>query len=338
LLRALANPKALLYSPEPAGALAAREAVSRYYAARGVAVSPGQIVLSSSTSESYSWLFKLLCSPGDNILVPRPSYPLFDYLAALECVAVKQYPMRYDGAWAIDLREIEATVDERTRAVIVVNPNNPTGSFLKDGELAWLGALCRDRGAVLISDEVFSDFRFTRDPRKISTLAGRGDVQAFSLSGLSKVVGLPQMKLGWIIVNGSAEFSQACLGRLELIADTYLPVATPVALAAPYFLEAGAAVRDQILRRVSGNLDCLRSTSCEVLNVEGGWSAIVRVPRVKSEEQWCLELLGEDGVLVQPGYFFDFDTEAYLVVSLLTVPQDFIEGISRLARRVARCS
>ena len=263
---------------------------------------------------------------------------MFDYLAALECVAAKQYPLRYDGAWAIDLREIEAAVDERTRALIVVNPNNPTGSFLKDDELAWLAALCRNRGAVLISDEVFSDFGLTPDAHRISTLAGRSNVQAFSLSGLSKVVGLPQMKLGWIVVNGPAEFRQPCLDRLELIADTYLPVATPVALAAPYFLEAGLVVRDQILRRISGNLDCLRSTSCEVLSVEGGWSAIVRVPRVKSEEQWCLELLGEDEVLVQPGYFFDFDTEAYLVVSLLTAPQDFIEGISRLASRVARCN
>lgn len=340
---ALSDPRGLTYTPEPAGAATAREAVSRYYAGRGVSVRADQIVLSSSTSESYSWLFKLLCSPGDNVLVPRPSYPLFDYLAALESVAVKQYPLRYDGAWSIDVTGVEAVADQRTRAVVVVNPNNPTGSFLKAEELARLSALCRERDAVLISDEVFSDFAFAADPARAVTLAGCDDVEAFSLSGLSKVVGLPQMKLGWIVVSGPSEFREACLARLALIADTYLPVATPVALAAPRFLESGAGVREQIQRRIRANLEYLRTAEasgpcCRVLDVEGGWSAVVRVPSIRSEERWCLDLLNDEGVLVQPGYFFDFDTEAYLVVSLLTLPQVFTEGVSRLLSHVVRSS
>lgn len=330
LLAALADPRALLYNPDPRGLLAAREAVAEYYAQRGVDVPASRILLTASTSEAYSYLFKLLADPGDEILVPRPSYPLFDYLAAMESVRVRQYPLRYNGVWHIDFDALANAITPRTRAIVVVNPNNPTGSYLKRTEWERLQTF----GLPILSDEVFSDFAFASDPTRVATLTGASDALTFSMSGLSKIAGLPQMKLGWIVAGGPDH--TAALEGLEWIADTFLSVATPVQWALPRILAASATVQEQIRRRTRTNLEHLRErassarSSCRCLHVEGGWYAILEMPRIRTEEQWALHLLADRDVLVQPGYFYDFEEEAFLVLSLLTPPAAFAEGLSRI--------
>jgi len=339
ILGAFQDKRALAYEPVPAGMRAARETVAGYYAARGLIVDPACVFLTASTSESYGWLFKMLADSGDEVLVPRPSYPLFEFLAQLELVRVIQYPLVYHNGWSIDLDALTQAVTGRTRAIVLVNPNNPTGSFVKNGELQRLVELCEERGLALISDEVFTDYRFGPDPERVPSLTGIDEVLTFCLSGLSKVAGLPQMKLGWIIIGGPPALRSEAIERLELVADTYLSVGTPVQHALPRLLEAGESVRQQITARVSGNLAFLReriddASAARVLQVEGGWYATVRVPRTKTEEQWCLDLLQQDRVLVQPGFFYDFESEAYLVLSLLTAPEAFREGIRRLIARL----
>lgn len=320
---ALGDPRALSYNPAARGLDSAREAVSRYY---GGAISPSRILLTASTSEAYSQLFKLLADPADEVLVPRPSYPLFEFLAQLDSVQVRQYPLRYDGSWHIDFGALEHAITNRTRAIVVVNPNNPTGSFLKKTELERLESL----GLPLIADEVFSGYGFGDDPMRVRSLAGDRRVLTFSMSGLSKIAGLPQMKLGWIVASGPAH--ETALDRLELIADTYLSVATPVQIALPALLHS--TIGDQIRRRTAANLQLLRSriagSAIHMLNLEGGWYATLQVPRIRSEEEWSLHLLEKHDVLVQPGFFFDFETEAFLIVSLLTPPAVFERAIARI--------
>jgi alanine-synthesizing transaminase len=336
ILHAFAGPGILSYEPDPAGSASARAAVSAYYAARGHHVAPGRILLTASTSEAYAYLFKLLCDPGDHVLVPRPSYPLFEFLAGMESIGVKQYPLEYHGGWAIDIEGLAAEMDGRTRAVVLVNPNNPTGSFVKRNELDALVRLCADRQIALISDEVFSDYGFGFDARRVSTLAEVDGALSFSMSGLSKISGLPQMKLGWIAVSGPEALRTAAFERLEWIADTYLSVSTPVQCAAGLLLEAGAHVQQQIRGRTAANLALARKTlegsSAGILAVEGGWYITLQVPRTRGEEEWTLKLLERDNVLVQPGFFYDFASEAFLVVSLLTEPAIFEEGIERVDR------
>ena len=338
LMRAFDRAGALDYRPAPAGALDAREAVAAYYASRGCPVEAARILLTASTSEAYAYLFKLLANPGDNVLVPRPSYPLFDYLAAMESVEVRQYPLVYHGGWAIDLDGLEAAITAGTRAIVLVHPNNPTGSFVKLAELDALAGLCGQRGLALISDEVFSDYAFAPDHRRAGTLAGVTDCLAFSMNGLSKIAGLPQMKLGWIAVNGPAPLRAEAFEKLEWIADTYLSVGTPVQCAAGALLAAGEQVQMQIRERCATQLswarEALAGSPANILAVEGGWYITVQVPRVRSEEEWSLELLGREDVLVQPGFFYDFASEAYLVVSLLTAPEIFREGMTRLRRQL----
>ena len=335
LLTALTDPRALHYDPDPRGLLLAREAVSAYYAQRNVDVPPSCILLTASTSEAYSYLFKLLTNPGDEVLVPRPSYPLFDYLAAMESVAVRQYPLRYDGLWHIDFHALASAITPRTRAIVVVNPNNPTGSYLKRTEWEHLQAL----GLPILSDEVFSDFSFAPDPQRVTTLAGENSVLTFSMSGLSKIAGLPQMKLGWIVAGGPDH--RAALDGLEWIADTYLSVSTPVQLALPSLLTAARPVQEQIRAQTRSNLEHLRknllasASPCRCLAVEGGWYAILEVPRICTEEDWVLQLLAEKDVLVQPGFFYDFESEAFLVLSLLTPPAIFAEGLHRILESTA---
>jgi alanine-synthesizing transaminase len=336
IARLLSDPRSLTYEPEPAGLPAAREAVASYYGDRGEAVDPERILLTASTSEGYAYLFKLLANPGDEVLVPRPSYPLFEFLAELESVRVMQYPLVCDGAWEIDFDALRHAITPRTRAIIVVNPNNPTGSFLKQEEHEELIRICRDRRLAIVSDEVFSDYARHDDPRRVRTLSSTSEVLTFSLSGLSKVAGLPQIKLGWMVVNGPDALRREAIGRLEFIADTYLSVSTPVQWAAAGLLALRKGIQSQIETRVRRNLAVLcqafgSQSSNRVLNVEGGWYAIVQVPQIRSEEEWVLTLLDNHGVLVQPGFFFDFENEAFLVVSLLTREEVFRDGIGRWA-------
>ena len=341
IVRAFDDPRMLVYEPSPAGATEAREAVASYYAARGERVETGRILLTASTSEAYAWLFKLLCDAGDHVLVPRPSYPLFEFLANLESVEVRQYPLAYHGGWAIDLDALAAAVSDRTRAVVLVNPNNPTGSYVKRAELQALSRLCAERRIALISDEVFSDYALGEAPdaERVRTLVGVEECLAFSMSGFSKVAGLPQMKLGWIVTSGPAKLQAEAMEKLEWIADTYLSVSTPVACAAARLLAAGESVQRQIRERTAGNLavarDALAGSAAGILVVEGGWYITVRMPRIHSEEDWAIQLLTQASVLTQPGFFYDFESEAFLIVSLLSVPEVFREGIARLRRYCA---
>ncbi len=338
ILAAFSDPRCLIYEPAPAGHAGARQEVANYYARRGFTVDPARILLTASTSEAYSYIFKLLCDPGDRVLVPRPSYPLFEFLASLEGIDSAQYPLRYHDGWAIDFDSLDAALTPRTRCLVLVNPNNPTGSYLKRGEferlcLAGTGGPPTGRLA-LVSDEVFSDYALGPDPHRIATLAEQTQALSFSLGGLSKIAGLPQMKLGWIAIGGPPALAAQAFERLEWIADTYLSVATPVQHALPRLLESGEAVRRQIAARVQGNLTTLRGlakgSSVTILDVEGGWYAPARIPRTRSEEAWALDLLEHRDVLVQPGFFYDFESEAFLVLSLLPEPAMFQEGAARV--------
>jgi aspartate/methionine/tyrosine aminotransferase len=339
IVRAFEDAAMLAYEPAPAGTPAAREAVSAWYAARGRTVPAERILLTASTSEAYAYLFKLLTDAGDNVLVPRPSYPLFEFLADMESVAVRQYPLVYHGGWSIDLQAVERAVTPRTRAIVLVNPNNPTGSYVKRGELSALAEVCARRGMALISDEVFADYSLADDEDRVATLAGVEECLAFSMSGLSKVSGLPQMKLGWIVAAGPAALRAEAWEKLLWIADTYLSVSTPVQCAAARLLAAGDEVQRQIRERAAANLafarEILAGSPANILAVEGGWYITLQVPRIHSEEEWALELLERAGVLVQPGFFYDFESEAYLIVSLLTAPAIFREGLTGLVELLA---
>jgi alanine-synthesizing transaminase len=333
----LADESALRYEPAPLGLPEAREAVAADFHRRGVDVPPDRVVLTASTSEAYAHLFKLLCDPGDAVLVPRPSYPLFDYLASLESVDVAAYPLGYDGRWHLDREGLEAALTSRTRAVVAVNPNNPTGSFLDRAESAFLRECCARRGVALISDEVFADYTFGAPDREASLLAG-GDALVFALGGLSKSCGLPQLKLGWMGVGGPAALRDEALARLEIVADTYLSVSTPVQRAAPRLLARLPELQRPIAERVAGNLERLRElvqgSPVTLWPPEGGWSAVLRLPATRPEEDWVLAFLEEGDVLVHPGYFFDFPGEAFVVLSLLPVPDTFAAGAERLVRTV----
>ena len=341
ILAALASPLSLVYHPAPTGIPTARDAVAGYYQARGVHVSADDVVLTASTSEAYSFLFKLLCNPGDRILVPRPSYPLLEYLAALESVEIDYYSLVYDGEWRVDVESVEAAVSERTRALVVVNPNNPTGSFLKRDELESLLRVLRSYRLALVSDEVFSDYGFGEAPNRIRSLVGSTEgVLAFALNGLSKVAGLPQVKLGWIVVHGPDPERKDALSALEHIGDTFLSVSAPAQNGAPALLALAPRLQTTIHERLFSNYDALRGvlgadSACRPLQLEGGWYAVLRLPLVLSSEEWSLEILARDGVHAHPGYLFDFAAEAHLVVSLVTPPDTFRVGIERIAARVA---
>lgn len=331
IVEALADPRTLRYDPQPAGLLAAREAVCRHYAEAGQTVHPEQVLLTASTSEAYQYLFKLLADPGGEILVPRPSYPLFEFLATMESLRVVPYPLVYHGGWSIDCERLAGALTDRTRAIVLVNPNNPTGSFLKRDELRFL----ESRGIPLISDEVFAGYTFTSDSRRVRTLATATETLSFAMSGLSKVAGLPQMKLGWMVIAGPAATRAAARDKLEWIADTYLSVGTPVQHAAARLLELGRDIQQQIAARVRANLAWINAaipadSPGRTLAVEGGWCVTLQVPRIRPEEEWALELLQQDNVLVQPGFFYDFESEAFLVLSLLTPPETFREGCRRI--------
>lgn len=339
LFEALASAKGLGYDPLPLGLWSARAAVASDFRRRGIVLSADRVAVTASTSEAYALLFKLLCDPGDAVLVPRPSYPLFEHLTRLEGVTALTYGLEYHGSWRIDVESITRAATERVRALLVVSPNNPTGSFLHHDDLAALSKLCAANGWALIGDEVFADYPVDPSGHAVSVLTQK-EVLTFGLGGLSKSAGLPQVKFGWIGVGGPPLMVDEALAGYAMVADTYLSVSTPVQLAAPSLIERGAAIRQQIKTRVAANLASLRAKaaafpSISVLPVEGGWSVVVQVPAVRSEEALALELLEKDDVLVHPGYFFDFATEAFIVLSLLVEPPMFDAAIARVLARAS---
>jgi hypothetical protein len=339
VLAPLHHPHALTYEPDPRGLRAAREAVANYYSERGARLDPDQIFLTASTSEAYSFVFRLLANPGDKILVPQPSYPLFEFLGALNDVEVIPYPLVYADGWQVDLHALASRCAARARAVLVVHPNNPTGSFLRERERVWIMELCRRQRAALVADEVFADYALATNVGCVTTHAQDGAALTFTLSGLSKICALPQMKLGWVVVNGPPPLRQEAIGRLEVIADTYLSVSAPVAWAAPVWLERRHAIQSQILERVRANLrqlDDMLIPGLPVtrLKVAGGWYAILRVPATRSDEEWAAEFLSQDGVSVHPGHFYDFPSDGYLVLSLLPPLNVFARALNRIIARV----
>jgi alanine-synthesizing transaminase len=335
ILEALADPRLLHYAPEPFGLGEAREAVAAEWQRQGHSIDVRRIFLTASTSEAYSVLLKLLCDPGDEVLVPRPSYPLLEHLSHLESVRLVSYALTYDGAWHIDLESLERVLSPRTRAVITVSPNNPTGSFLKRDELAALSAL----GLPLISDEVFAAYPLTSSARRASSVLESSSRLTFALGGLSKSAGLPQIKLAWTAVGGPSTLVDPALERLEVLLDAYLSPSTPAQLALARLLRAGAPTQRAILERCRENLAALdrelQGSAATRLDVEGGWYAVLRLPETASEEYWVLELLERDDVVVHPGFFYDFAREPFVVLSLITPSPEFTEGVRRLAKRVA---
>ena len=334
LLAPLGGPAGLAYAPDPRGLATARDAVAGELRRHGATVDPHQIVLTASTSEAYSFLFKVLCDPEDEVLVPAPSYPLFEILGRLEAVRVLPYPLDPHGGWGYDAAAIAARVTPRTRAVIAVSPNNPTGSVLTSRDVAEVSEVCATHALVLIADEVFADYRFGGANGPACVLA-EATCLAVSLGGLSKAVGLPQLKLAWMAVSGPEGHRSELIAALELVADSFLSVGTPVQAALPHLLDRGDAVRRQIRDRLSENLDVLRRRlagvpSVQLLDPSGGWTAVLRVPATRSEESLALDLLERHHVIVQPGYFYDFPFEAWLVISLLVEPSSFALGLERI--------
>jgi aspartate/methionine/tyrosine aminotransferase len=347
ILSTLASPRAIDYDPQPKGLWSAREAIAAYYRDQHCAAAHDahrfdaeQLVLTTSTSEGYSYIFRLLCNPGDELLVPKPSYPLFEFLADLEDVKLVPYPLIYDHGWQMDFPSLEKAATPRTRGVVVVHPNNPTGSYVQPHELSLLNAFCREHSSgekgssekslALIVDEVFLDYAHDGQPHPSFT--ANQDVLTFTLSGLSKVSALPQMKVAWIAVSGPPAETAPALARLEVIADTYLSMNAPLQWATPTLLEQRKSLQRQLLDRVRGNLAELdrqlaAQKTCERLAVEGGWYAVLCVPVTKSDEELAVDLLQKKSVLVHPGHFYDFPSDGYLVLSLITPVNEFGEGV-----------
>ncbi|MFZ0864735.1 MAG: pyridoxal phosphate-dependent aminotransferase [Candidatus Sulfotelmatobacter sp.] len=340
ILGALASPRALDYDPQSRGLPEAREAVAGYYrqdhAVRDLDAQ--QIILTTSTSEGYSFVFRLLCNPGDELLVPRPSYPLFEFLADLQDVRRVPYELIYDHGWQMDFPSLEKMVTARTRGVVVVHPNNPTGSYVKDAEVEMLNSFCRERGLAVIADEVFLDYQLGN--RAHSSFAGNHDGLTFTLSGLSKIAALPQMKVAWVVTSGPQDEAAEAMGRLEVIADTYLSMNAPMQWATPALLEQRKNIQAQLLERVKKNLAELdrqlaAQKACQRLSVEGGWYAVLRVPVTRSDEELAIELVREKSVLVHPGHFYDFPSDGYLVLSLITPQREFTDGMSAILEKLS---
>jgi alanine-synthesizing transaminase len=332
VLAPLASREAMTYDPDPRGVKFAREAIAGYYGEHGADVDPDSVVLTTSTSEGYGYLFRLLCDAGDEVLVAQPSYPLFDFLADLEDVRLKPYPLFYDFGWWIDFAELENRIGPRTKAIVVVHPNNPTGHATGAKERARLEEICARRGLALIVDEVFLDYPLEEGVRLESFAVGPHPVLTFVLSGMSKISGLPQMKVGWIVGFGSEGDRGQAMGRLEVVADTFLSVNAPMQRALPVWLTGRRRIQGQILDRVRGNLRSASEGGLEVLKVEAGWSAILRLPQKLSDEDIAERLLREAGVIVHPGAFYGVAEAGRVVVSLLGRREEFEEGITRIKR------
>ena len=352
ILRALNSPRALDYDPQAKGLLAARESVAEYYRSdHGVKVETERIVLTTSTSEGYSFVFRLLCNAGDELLVPKPSYPLFEFLADLQDVKLAPYPLIYDHGWQMDFHSLQRAVTERTRGVVVVHPNNPTGSYVSEPERAELNAFCRERGLAVVVDEVFLDYGISgsaglpglaKAARPGASHAGEGfsfaansEVLTFTLSGLSKIAALPQMKVAWVVTSGPQDQVSEAMARLEVIADTYLSMNAPMQWAVPELMAQRHDIQRQLREQVRANLAELDrqlagQKSCSRLCVEGGWYAVLRVPVTRSDEELAIALVREKRVMVHPGHFYDFESDGYLVVSLIAEEREFREGATAI--------
>jgi alanine-synthesizing transaminase len=337
ILQSLASPHAMDYDPQPKGLPSARSAVAAYYKTdHRIDLDPESLILTTSTSEGYSFVFRLLCNPGDELLVPKPSYPLFEFLADLQDVKLVPYPLIYDHGWQMDFPSLQQAVTKRTRGVVVVHPNNPTGSYVRSDERKSLNRFCSEHHLALIADEVFLDYALDSAPRQ--SFANNPDVLTFTLSGVSKISALPQMKVAWIATSGPAAEVEAAQARLEVIADTYLSMNAPIQWAVPALLEQRKSIQQQLLDRVRSNLAELdrqlsAQKTCQRLSVEGGWNVVLRVPVTRSDEELAIELVREERVLVHPGHFYDFASDGYLVLSLIAEEREFGEGIGRVLRR-----
>ena len=336
IMRALCTPASLQYYPDPRGLKIARQAVANYYADHGERVTLDDLLLTASTSEAYSFVFRLLCNPGDELLIPTPSYPLFDFLADVNDLKLTRYTLFYDHGWHIDLHALKQAITARTRGVIVVHPNNPTGHFTKVEETAQLNQICSANGMAIIADEVFLDFSLGAAQK---SFVANSAALTFTMSGISKISGLPQMKFAWLAVGGPQEMKREALARLEMIADTYLSMNAPIQLAAPTLLQQRASFQEQLMARVRRNLAELDSqlagkNHLERLEVEGGWYAVLRVPATRPDEELAIELLENHDVYLHPGHFYDFAGDGYLVLGLITPEAEFREG----ARRVCAAS
>lgn len=339
LLASLADSASLSYEPAPFGLASARKAVAAEMSKAGLKVNPKQVVLTASTSEAYSLLFKLLCDPGDCVLVPEPSYPLFELLTKLDSVEAVAYQLEHHGVWSIDRESMKGSCGPRTRAVLVVSPNNPTGSMLRRDDREWLVEFAQAGQYAIISDEVFADYPIVPRPDAVSML-GESRVLTFTLGGLSKSAGLPQLKLGWIVVSGPDAIVSDAMERLELICDTYLSVSTPAQAAAAELIATGKEIRNAIKQRVQQNYRELERAakaypSVRVIEPEGGWSVVIEVPETVGEEALVRRILDEDHVVVHPGYFFDIQQGAHIVVSLLPPPGEFADAMKRVLDQVA---
>jgi alanine-synthesizing transaminase len=337
ILKSLSRPEAMDYDPQAKGLISARESVAAYYRQQscGSEINPESVVLTTSTSEGYSYVLRLLCNPGDEILVPKPSYPLFEFLADLEDVNLVSYPLLYDHGWQIDFHSLHQAVNGKTRAVVLVHPNNPTGSYVSPRDRELLNAFCSEHGLALIVDEVFLDY--PHDGATRASFTSNQQALTFTLSGLSKISGLPQMKLAWVVTTGPENLVSEAMGRLEVIADTYLSMSAPIQLAAGVLLEQRNKIQPLLLERVRTNLAELdrqlaKQKTCQRLEVEGGWYVVLRVPVTQSDEDLAIDLLRKTSVMVHPGHFFDFPRDGYLILSLLTPLAQFQEGIEQVLR------
>jgi aspartate/methionine/tyrosine aminotransferase len=334
ILSAFQNPAALAFDPQPKGTLAARREIARYYLDdHQTAVDPESLLLTTSTSEAYSYAFRLLCNPGDELLFPKPSYPLFEFLAGLQDVNLVPYTLAYAHGWFIDFQSLERAITPRTRAILLVHPNNPTGSYVHPEEVARLNALCQKHDLALIVDEVFLDFAFDMRPRK--TFAANSAALTFTLSGLSKISALPQMKVAWLAVTGPDSHVKPALDRLEIIADTYLSLSAPAQAALPALLAQRHPLRKQLLDRIRENRAHLQSLlraqpACELLHADAGWYAVLRVPANSTDEDLAIHLLRQHHVVVHPGHFYDFPSNGFLILSLITPASDFLHGVKAL--------
>jgi alanine-synthesizing transaminase len=340
ILTSLASPRSLDYDPQPKGLRQTRESIVRYYAETHAitGLDPENLVLTTSTSEGYSYVFRLLCNAGDEVFVPKPSYPLFEFLADLQDVKLVPYPLLYDHGWLVDFPSFERAVTPKTRGLVLVHPNNPTGSYVHPHEIELLNTFCREHALALIVDEVFLDYAHDRTRRQ--SFAANQHVLTFTLTGLSKIAGLPQMKVAWIACTGPQASVKAAMAPLEIIADTYLSMNAPIQWATPVLLEQRNTIQLQLLDRIKANLAELdrqlsRQNTCHRLNVEGGWYVVLRVPVTRSDEDLVIDLLRRRSVLVHPGHFYDFASDGYLVLSLIVTLDEFAEGIGRVLEHLA---